>query len=186
MSSPFYRRIIISAAGLIAGFVAVVTLHPTGVTISAALISHRSSPGSRPPASASGTGGKSGSTDGPQAPTTSAPSVTSTTQGPATTTSTSQPSQGPQSAQGALEQYGYGELAVKVTVSNSKITDVSVTTLQVAESYSGNIAQQAVPMLRHEVLSQQSANIYGISGATYTSQAYAASVQSALSKLHFA
>jgi uncharacterized protein with FMN-binding domain len=35
------------------------------------------------------------------------------------------------------------------------------------------------------VLSLQSARINGVSGATYTSEAYAMSLQSALNKLHF-
>jgi uncharacterized protein with FMN-binding domain len=79
-------------------------------------------------------------------------------------------------------QYGYGELAVRVTVSNGRITQVTVPTLQVAEQTSQDIADQALPMLKREVLSAQSANIQGVSGATYTSQAYAQSLQSALSR----
>jgi uncharacterized protein with FMN-binding domain len=39
-------------------------------------------------------------------------------------------------------------------------------------------------MLKSEVLSAQSANVNTISGATYTSQAYLASLQSALDRLH--
>lgn len=91
----------------------------------------------------------------------------------------------PQSATGAKEQYGYGLLAVRVTVAGNRITQVSVPTIQVADSYSGSIAQQVIPMLRSQVLSLQSARINGVSGATYTSEAYAMSLQSALNKLHF-
>jgi uncharacterized protein with FMN-binding domain len=89
-----------------------------------------------------------------------------------------------QSVVGATEQYGYGELAVKVTASGSRITDVAVTTLQTAEPYSQQLAGQVIPTLRAEVLSGQSAQINGVSGATYTSQAYAMSLQAALDKLH--
>ncbi len=89
------------------------------------------------------------------------------------------------SATGSAEQYGYGVLSVKVTVSGSRITDVQTVELQTAESYSQQIAQQAIPYLRQQVLSLQSSRIDGISGATYTSEAYALSVQSALDKLHF-
>jgi uncharacterized protein with FMN-binding domain len=39
-------------------------------------------------------------------------------------------------------------------------------------------------MLRTEVLSAQSLNVNAISGATYTSDAYAQSLQAALDKLH--
>ena len=87
-------------------------------------------------------------------------------------------------ATGALEQYGYGELAVKVIVTGNKITAVDVPTIRVADSYSGNLASYVIPILRSEVLKAQSANINGISGATYTTEAYLASVQSALDKLH--
>lgn len=89
------------------------------------------------------------------------------------------------SATGATEQFGYGALSVKVTVSGSRINRVSVPYIQVADSYSGNIASQVIPMLRSQVLSLQSARINGVSGATYTSEAYAMSLQSALDKLHF-
>lgn len=103
-----------------------------------------------------------------------------TTQPPAANSSS-----GPATATGTAEQYGYGVLSVKVTVSGSKITDVEIANLQTAESYSQQIAQQVIPYLRQQVLSIQSARIDGISGATYTSEAYAYSVESALSQLHF-
>lgn len=85
---------------------------------------------------------------------------------------------------GATEQYGFGELAVKVTVRGNRITDLTVPLLQTAEQYSQQLASQVIPTLRSEVLSGQTANISAVSGATYTSQAYAASVQAALDKLH--
>lgn len=84
---------------------------------------------------------------------------------------------------GQLTQYGYGELAVKVTMLGGKITAVDVTGLRTAEQYSQSLAQQVVPMLRSEVLQSQSANINGVSGATYTSQAFATSLQGALKQL---
>lgn len=91
-----------------------------------------------------------------------------------------------QSAVGASEQYGYGVLAVRVTVVGTRIEDVTVQRLQTAEQYSQQLAQQVIPMLRSQVLSAQSAHINGISGASYTSQAYAMSLQSALDRLHVA
>ena len=91
---------------------------------------------------------------------------------------------GTHSATGALERYGYGELAVRVTVSRNRITDVTVPALQTADPTSQQIADQAIPMLRSEVLAADSASINGVSGATFTSEAYATSVQAALDKLH--
>jgi uncharacterized protein with FMN-binding domain len=86
-------------------------------------------------------------------------------------------------ATGATEQYGYGRLAVRVTVHSGKIVNVAVPLIQTAESYSQQLATQVIPMLRNEVLSAQSAQISGVSGATYTSQAYATSLQAALDRL---
>ena len=79
--------------------------------------------------------------------------------------------------------YGYGVLSVRVTVQGSRITEVSVASLQTAEQYSQSLAQQVIPTLRGEVMAAQSARINAISGATYTSEAYAYSVQSALDRL---
>jgi uncharacterized protein with FMN-binding domain len=87
-------------------------------------------------------------------------------------------------ATGPVEQYGYGELSVTITVRGSQITDVSVPLLRTAEPYSQQLAQQVIPMLRSEVLAAHGAQIHGVSGATYTSVAYAQSIQSALDKLH--
>jgi uncharacterized protein with FMN-binding domain len=87
-------------------------------------------------------------------------------------------------ASGVLEQYGYGELAVTVTVHGSQITGVTVPVLRTAEPYSQQLAAQVLPMLKREVLAAHSARIDAVSGATYTSQAYADSIQSALDKLH--
>jgi hypothetical protein len=89
-----------------------------------------------------------------------------------------------QSATGPVTPYGYGELDVRVTVSGSRITNVTVPELRVAEPYSQQLASQVIPMLKSEVLAAGSAQINGVSGATYTSQAYATSVQAALDKLH--
>lgn len=106
------------------------------------------------------------------------------TSSPTTTTTTTSPTQvATVAATGASEQYGYGVLAVRVTMTNSKVTDVKLIRLQTADSYSTQIADQVVPILRREVLAAQSTRINGITGATYTSEAYAMSVQSALDKL---
>lgn len=131
--------------------------------------------GSSSKSTASGKSTSGGSSSG------AASSATSTTTPKAASTGSS----GPVSAIGAAAQYGYGVISVKVTVTGSKITDISVASLQTAESYSQQIANQVIPTLRGEILKAQSLKVYGISGATYTSDAYAQSVQSALTKLHF-
>ncbi len=120
---------------------------------------------------------------GSQAASAASPPTTSGTTPGGSTATTSPPANA--SATGTSEQYGYGVLSVKVTVVNSKITDVKLSNLQTADTYSTVLAKQVVPYLRRQVLAAQSAHISGISGATYTSEAYALSVQSALDHLHF-
>jgi len=87
-------------------------------------------------------------------------------------------------ALGAEESFNFGVLDVQVTVRGTRITDVSVPTLQVAELTSQQICEQAIPILRSEALSAQGAQIDGVSGATFTSEAYAQSLQAALDQLH--
>lgn len=87
-------------------------------------------------------------------------------------------------AAGSVVQYGYGQLSVTVSVRGSQIVAVSVPVLHTIDQYSQQLAQQVIPMLRSEVLAAHSAQIHGVSGATYTSEAYAQSIQSALDKLH--
>ena len=84
----------------------------------------------------------------------------------------------------AAEQFGYGVLDVRVTVSGTRITDVAVPLLQTAEPTSQQISEEAIAMLRAEALSAQSAGINAVSGATYTSEAYIQSLQAAIDKLH--
>jgi uncharacterized protein with FMN-binding domain len=86
---------------------------------------------------------------------------------------------------GRVVPYGFGELATRVSISGGRITGVSVPVLKTSEQFSQQLAVQAIPVLRHEVLAAQSARIQAVSGATYTSEAYAQSVQAALDKAHF-
>ena len=51
-------------------------------------------------------------------------------------------------------------------------------------SRSQYISEQAAPYLHDEVLQAQSAHIDVVSGATYTSESYMQSLQSALDKAH--
>ena len=88
------------------------------------------------------------------------------------------------SATGPGEYFGYGTIAVKVTVVGSRIVKVSVSRLSTLDPTSQQIAAQAIPMLRSEVLAGHSARINGVSGATYTSVGYIRSLQAALDRLH--
>jgi uncharacterized protein with FMN-binding domain len=73
---------------------------------------------------------------------------------------------------------------VKLIVSNGRITDVQPIQMPQDRAESAYISQVAGPMLHDEVIQAQSAQIDIISGATYTSQSYAQSVESALQQAH--
>jgi hypothetical protein len=151
-------------AGAVAGFAGVLGFHGGGA-VTPSFAGHQR------------TGGARGS---PAA----APAATAPSSGTSGNTGAAGPAGPARQATGALEQYGYGELAVRVTVHGNEVTAVSVPVLRTAEPYSQQLAQQVIPMLRSEVLAVHSARINAVSGATYTSEAYALSIQSALDKLH--
>jgi uncharacterized protein with FMN-binding domain len=84
---------------------------------------------------------------------------------------------------GVAVQDPYGQVQVQVTMTGGKITDVTALQLP-SQGRSGFISQSVAPILQGEAISAQSASIDTVSGATYTSQAYAQSLQSALDQAH--
>jgi uncharacterized protein with FMN-binding domain len=96
---------------------------------------------------------------------------------------TAAPASGTRTATGTLIDTFYGPVQVQVTVTNGKITDIVAVALPTG-GRSGRIAQYAEPILKAEALAAQSANIDFVSGATYTSDGYQRSLQSALDQLH--
>ncbi|HEY1421291.1 MAG TPA: FMN-binding protein [Candidatus Dormibacteraeota bacterium] len=78
----------------------------------------------------------------------------------------------------------FGDVQVRLVITNGKISDVQAIQLPQDRQESAYISQVAGPMLRDEVLQAQSARIDIISGATYTSQSYAQSTESALQQAH--
>jgi uncharacterized protein with FMN-binding domain len=83
---------------------------------------------------------------------------------------------------GSVEETRYGPVQVQVTVSGGKITDVKALQLTNAEQRSIEISNEAAPILRSEVLAAQSASVATVSGATFTTEGYLTSLQSALDK----
>ena len=107
---------------------------------------------------------------------TPAPSGTTATQSPATATATT-------SVNGTVEQTPYGPIQVSVTFTGRTITSVKELQAPNDRNRSVEINNSAEPILLQEVLNSQSARIDTVSGATYTSEGYAQSVQSAIDKL---
>jgi hypothetical protein len=90
----------------------------------------------------------------------------------------------PRSATGPLVNYNYGILSVSVTATGRKVTKVGIASLDDGGNFrSQSIDQQSIPILEKQALQAQSANIQGVSGASYTSAGFEQSLQAALSKL---
>lgn len=79
----------------------------------------------------------------------------------------------------------YGDVQVEVTITNDKITDVQAVEYPNQERRDQEINADALPQLHAQVLSAQSSDIAGVSGATFTTQGYVGSLQSALDAAHF-
>ena len=61
----------------------------------------------------------------------------------------------------------YGIVQVKITVENGKITDAQA--VQAPSGSNDRYTQKAVPVLRQQTIAIQSANVQGVSGASFTS-----------------
>ena len=77
-------------------------------------------------------------------------------------------------------QNRYGDVQVRVTISGGRISDVQALQLPFDRQRSQEISDYVRQPLHDELLQAQSAQIDTISGATYTSDGYAQSSQSAL------
>jgi uncharacterized protein with FMN-binding domain len=76
----------------------------------------------------------------------------------------------------------WGPVQVRIVVKDGKIVAASALKSPDGDSRSRSISQQAIPYLVQETLAAQSAQISGVSGASYTSNGWFTSLQSALKK----
>jgi uncharacterized protein with FMN-binding domain len=74
----------------------------------------------------------------------------------------------------------WGPVQVAVTIAAGKITEVKAIDVPMDRGKSVQINTRATPILRTEALTAQSSSIANVSGATYTSNGYADSLQSAI------
>ena len=86
-------------------------------------------------------------------------------------------------ATGDAVSFRFGTVQVEVTAENGVITEITALQLPDEDRRSLSISNEVEPILQSEALRAQSADIDVISGATYTSLAYAQSLQSALDRL---
>jgi uncharacterized protein with FMN-binding domain len=74
----------------------------------------------------------------------------------------------------------YGNVQVKITVVNGRITDAVA--VKAPTGRNDRWTNMAVPILKEQTLKAQSANIQGASGASYTSYGWHTSLQGALAQ----
>lgn len=125
----------------------------------------------------------------PATPTSKSPTPTSTapkTPTPTAPSTTPKPtSAAPITVDGASEMTQYGVVQVRVVLAGNKITDVTAVQYPQGSGRDQEINATAIPELRNEVLSAQSANVQAVSGATFTTGGYLGSLQSALDAAGF-
>jgi uncharacterized protein with FMN-binding domain len=81
---------------------------------------------------------------------------------------------------GSVASTRWGPVQVSISVTDGKITAVDVLEYPTANGKDQQINAYALPVLKQETLSAQSADIDMVSGATVTSEGYVQSLQSAL------
>jgi uncharacterized protein with FMN-binding domain len=104
---------------------------------------------------------------------------------PPKTTTTAPAAPASKTATGVDAPNQYGDVQVRVTVSGTKITRITNVMLPSSDGKSQEISAAAGPELAQQALTAQSAQIDGVSGASYTSDSYRTSLQSALDQAGF-
>ena len=151
------KRILLIAGGTVGGLGAVLAITPPQLTSTSTV----------------------GDMPGASIPTAATPSAVSTPQPTSKATTSSKPiTKAPTPAApvnksvngtftGSAVDVGYGTVQVKITVVNGKITDAQA--VQAPSGRNDRYTNMSVPVLRQRTLTEQSANINGVSGASYTS-----------------
>jgi len=203
------KRALLIGAGTIVGTAAVLAYHPgslfgTGIDASATTAFAEVAP-----ALATDTGATTTASDAAQAPLSTGTTPSPSTETAQTETARAKTKPAPQTAKGASGKTAasaapapqaaspqaaapangtftgspartqFGPVQVQITVNNGQITGV-VGQQAATDGRSQMIASVAIPKLQQQALAAQSANINGVSGASYTSGGFAKSLQSAL------
>ena len=151
------KRILLIAGGTVGGLGAVLAITPPQLT-STSTVSDM--PGASFPTAAT-----------PSASSTPKPTSKATTSSKPTTKAPTPAAPVNKSVNGTFTgnavDVGYGTVQVKITVVNGKITDAQA--VQAPSGRNDRYTNMSVPVLRQRTLTAQSANINGVSGASYTS-----------------
>ncbi|WP_345654567.1 FMN-binding protein [Streptomyces siamensis] len=109
-----------------------------------------------------------------------APSAVTPSTAPSADGSGSGSSSGRRTVSGSTVQTRYGPVQVQLTLDGAKITAARALQAPDGDPRSQQINSTAIPTLVQETLDAQSVHIDTVSGATYTSEGYISSLQSAL------
>jgi hypothetical protein len=181
------RRVLISTLATVSGVVLLLSLKPhTTAGVSDLSAGSAATPVPTPSAS-SGAGSSGGSSSGGGSSGSGSSGGSSSTSGSSTggTSSggtSSGGSTGTRTVDGDAAQTRYGPVQLRLTLSGTKITAVTAIQLPNDNPRDQEISDFAIPQLTQETLTAQNARIDTVSGATYTSEGYAQSLQSALDK----
>jgi uncharacterized protein with FMN-binding domain len=99
-------------------------------------------------------------------------------------TATSGATAASETVDGSVVSTRFGNVQVQITVENGQITKSVVLQVPWNNQKDQQINARAVPTLNSEAVKAQSADIDMVSGATYTSEAYLQSLQSAIDRAH--
>jgi len=152
------RRVILAVTGTVAGLVA--------------LLSFKSHDPTMPVAATTGTGGGSTTSSSSSSSATTIPGEFRSVAGTLTT--------GETTVTGKVASTVYGPVQIQLVVKNSKIVKVAVLEQPTNTIHDIQIGEFAFPRLISETLAAQNAKIDAVSGASYTSAGYIASLQSAV------
>jgi len=109
--------------------------------------------------------------------------TTGTSAAGSTSGSTSGSSTGTRTVTGDTIDTRFGPVQVKVTVTNGKVSSVNAIDYPMNDPRDQQINSYAIPVLNQEAAQAGNANIDMVSGATFTSEGYLQSLQSALNKI---
>jgi uncharacterized protein with FMN-binding domain len=166
------KRAILALSGTAAGLAGVLSFHPHAHALVAS--------GSRVTVPATGSAVTTPAPSATPAGSGSASAATGSSPAPATSSSSASASK---TITGSAIDTRYGAVQVQITVQGKKLTDVQVLQAPQNSGRDQEISSYSLPMLHDEALSAQSANIQYVSGATFTSDGYIQSLQSALDQM---
>lgn len=177
------KRVLAALFGTVTGLVVLLNFKTHPVSVANPPVATTTTGNGTGSAGSAGSSGRSQHpSSGPGASSTSGPA----TSGPATSPKKStrpSSSSGTKTYTGAAVDTQYGPVQVRITVTNGKLVSADAIVYPNEQPRDQEINYYAIPALEQEAVRAGSAQIDMISGATYTSEGYIQSLQSALDKM---